>query len=102
MANTSPAKFKRFAAYSSRKLDSRHSNLRNSACCYLQNTGIFVAAESDSRRKAFVGKCAHAILKQRHGNHFQHRRTTAGGTYAGGRDATGAFAQADCTYTKSG
>ena len=28
-----------------------------------------MAAESDSRRKAFVGNCAHAILQQRHGNH---------------------------------
>ena len=30
-------------------LDSRHANLGNSACCYIQNTGVFVVAESDSR-----------------------------------------------------
>ena len=83
-------------------MESRNSDLWNPACCYLKNTGIFVAAESDSKREAFAGKCAHTILQQRHGNHAQHRRSHAGGTEAGGRDAAGTFAQADSTRTKSG
>ena len=62
----------------------------------------FVAADSDSRRKAFTGKCAYAVLQQRNGNHAQQKRSHAGGTDPRGRNAAGTFAQADCTLTKSG